>query len=117
MAKKRGADAVKFQTYKAELLHQKNLLLIGTRKKKTKNQFELFKKYDGFEIKDYRNLYSYCKKRKLTFYQLHSMRMQLILEPMVPYFKIASADITNFPLLKKIGQKKKLHFYQLAPQI
>ena len=36
---------------------------------------------------------------------------------MVPYFKIASADITNFPLLKKSRQKKKLHFYQLVPQI
>ena len=33
------------------------------------------------------------------------------LEPMVQYFKIASADITNFPLLKKVGQKKKITYY------
>ena len=119
MAKKGGADAVKFQTYKAELLASKNSPAYwDTKKEKTKNQFELFKKYDGFEIKDYKNLHSYCKKKKIDFLSTPFDEDAVdFLEPMVPYFKIASADITNFPLLKKVGQKKKLHFYQLVPQI
>ncbi len=71
----------------------------------------MFKKYDGFEIKDYRNLYSYCKKKKIDFLSTPFDEDAVdFLEPMVPYFKIASADITNFPLLKKIGQKKKITF-------
>ena len=79
MAKKGGADGVKFQTYKAELLASKNSPAYwDTNKEKTKNQFELFKKYDKFNANDYRKLYQFCKKKILTFYQLHLMRKQLI---------------------------------------
>ena len=54
LAKEGGADAVKFQTYKAETLASKNSPAYwDTTKEKTKSQFELFKKYDCFEKKDY----------------------------------------------------------------
>ena len=112
MAKRGGADAVKFQTYKAELLASKNSPAYwDTKKEKLKNQFELFKKYDSFNFKDYKNLYKYCVKEKIDFLSTpFDERAVDFLNPMVPYFKIASADITNYPLLKKIAEKKKITF-------
>ena len=112
LAKKGGADAVKFQTYKAELLaSKKSPAYWDTKKEKTKNQFELFKKYDSFEVKDYQNLYKFSKKEKIDFLSTPFDEKAVdFLDPLVPYFKIASADITNYPLLKKIAQKKKITF-------
>ena len=112
MAKKGGADAVKFQTYKAELLASKNSPAYwDTKKEKTKNQFELFKKYDNFEIKDYQELYKFCRKKNIDFLSTPFDEKAVdFLNPMMPYFKIASADITNYPLLKKIAEKKKITF-------
>ena len=47
LAKKGGADAAKFQTYKAHLITSKYAKSYwDTKKEKTKSQFELFKKYD-----------------------------------------------------------------------
>jgi sialic acid synthase SpsE len=112
LAKKGGADAVKFQTYKAELLaSKKSPAYWDTKKEKTKNQFELFKKYDSFKVKDYQNLYKFSKKEKIDFLSTPFDEKAVdFLDPLVPYFKIASADITNYPLLKKIAQKKKITF-------
>jgi len=112
LAKKGGADAVKFQTYKAELIASKNSPAYwDTNKEKTKNQFELFKKHDSFNFKDYKNLYRFCIKKKIDFLSTPFDEEAVnFLNPMVPYFKIASADITNYPLLKKIAEKKKITF-------
>ena len=112
MAKKCGADAVKFQTYKAELLASKNSPAYwDTKKEKTRNQFELFKKYDNFEIKEYEELYKYCKKIDIDFLSTPFDEKAVdFLDPIVSYFKIASADITNYPLLRKIAKKKKNNF-------
>ena len=112
MAKKGGASAVKFQTYKAELLASKNSPAYwDTKKEKTRNQLELFKKYDLFGKKEYYKLYNYCKKLKIDFLSTPFDEASVdLLNPLVPYFKIASSDITNYPLLKKIAQKKKIVF-------
>ena len=62
MAKKGGADAVKFQTYKAELLASKTLCLLGYKKEKTRNQFELFKNMTTLKLKNMRNYINIAKK-------------------------------------------------------
>ncbi len=111
-AKSAGANAVKFQTYKANLLASKNSPAYwDLKKEKTKNQYELFKKFDSFDQKEYKILSKYCIKKKIDFlstpFDLPSVDF---LNPLVPYFKIASADITNLPLLEKIGKKRKIIF-------
>ena len=99
LAKKSGADAVKFQTYKAELLASKSSPAYwDTKKEKTKNQYELFKKYDVFGKEDYNQLYQFCKKEKIDFLSTPFDEKSVdFLVSMVPYFKIASSDITNYP--------------------
>ena len=70
MAKKGGAHSVKFQTYKANLLASKySPAYWNTKKEKTKNQYELFKKYDSFGLNEYIILYRYCKKLNIDFYK------------------------------------------------
>ena len=47
LAKEGGADAAKFQSYKAETLASKNSPAYwDTNKESTRSQYELFKKYD-----------------------------------------------------------------------
>ena len=59
-AAKGGADAVKFQTYKAETLAtKKSPAYWDTKKEKTKSQFKLFKKFDKFEKAHYKKLYDF----------------------------------------------------------
>ena len=108
-AKQAGADAAKFQSYKAELITSKNSPSYwDTSKEKTKNQFNLFKKYDLFNETDYIKLYKYCKSLKIDFASTPFDHDAVdMLDPLVPYFKISSSDITNYPLLEKIASKKK----------
>ena len=109
LAKKGGADAAKFQTYKAELITSKFAKgQWDTKKEKTKSQFQLFKKYDLFEKKHYQELSDYCKKIKIEFmstpFDIEAVDM---LDKLVRLYKVSSSDITNFPLLKKIASKNK----------
>jgi len=109
LAKLGGADAVKFQTYKAEnLAIQKSRYYWDIKKEKEKTQFSLFKKFDKFEKKDFIKLAKYSQTKKIVFlstpFDFNSVDF---LNPLMPFFKVASADITNFPLLEKIASKKK----------
>ena len=78
-----------------------------TTKEKSKNQYELFKKYDSFGLNEYKILYRYCKKLNIDFsstpFDLSSVDE---LNPYLKFFKVSSSDITNFPLLSKIASKK-----------
>jgi N-acetylneuraminate synthase len=104
-----GADCVKFQTYKAELLaaHESpaywDLTLEPTR-----SQLELFKKYDCFNGPDYVALAEHARLCNVAFastpFDLAAVEM---LAPLVPFYKIASADITNEQLLLACASQGK----------
>ena len=108
-AVKGGADAVKFQTYKAETLAaKKSPAYWDTTKEKTKSQFKLFKKFDKFDREHYKKLFNFCKKKKIDFSSTPFDEKSVdFLNPFLKYFKIASADINNLPLIKKIASKGK----------
>ena len=108
-AKRGGADAAKFQTYKAGLIASKfSPSYWDTSKEPTTSQYELFTKYDSFGEAEYKELAEHCRKHEIEFvstpFDLGAVDM---LNPLVRYFKIASADITNPPLLKKVAQTRK----------
>lgn len=109
LAKQGGADAAKFQTYKAGTLASKHSPSYwDTSKEATKSQYELFKKYDHFDKEDYIELAEYCRQVGIDFLSTpFDDEAVEFLSPLMPFFKIASADITNIPFLRKIASHGK----------
>ena len=105
MAVEGGADAAKFQTYKAEKLAAKESPSYwDTSKEPIRSQFELFQKFDSFEAKDYIELKHYCDQQRIDFLSTpFDADAVTLLDDLVPFFKIASADITNTPLLRQVA--------------
>jgi len=104
-----GADCVKFQTYKAASLAVRNSPAYWDRSlEPAASQFELFEKYDRFDADDYAALARHAGRCGVAFastpFDLAAVDM---LAPLVPFYKIASADITNEPLLAACGRQGK----------
>ena len=99
-----GASAVKFQTYKAELLaSKKSPAYWDTTKVQISSQYRLFKKFDKFNANHYIKLKKICDHYKVDFLSTpFDNQSAEFLNKLVKYFKIASADITNRPLIDKI---------------
>ncbi len=104
-----GANAVKFQKrslkqlYKNELLDDPNLesqgfeILVGVLKEVE------------FGEDEYRKIIEYCKEKNITFLctPWDAESVDFLEKFNVPAYKIASADMTNFPLLKYVCSKNK----------
>ncbi|NUN95971.1 MAG: N-acetylneuraminate synthase family protein [Candidatus Omnitrophica bacterium] len=104
-----GADAVKFQTYKsAKIAARDSPAYWDTTKETTRSQFELFQKFDHFGEAEYRELAEYAACIGATFFSTpFDLEAVDFLDPLVPAFKVASADITNLPLLERVAAKRK----------
>ena len=104
-----GVDAIKFQTYKASRIATRTSEAYwDTSLEPAQNQFELFSRYDDFGPEDYQLLARRCDERRILFLTT-PFDVDCIdwLDDLLPLYKVASADITNFPLLQKIAQTKK----------
>jgi len=106
-----GADAVKFQTFKAERLVSKNTQKAVYQKQNTdssESQFDMIKKLE-LDAESHKKLMVYCQKKNIMFLSspfdresidlLHDLGLQI--------FKIASGEITNLPFLRYIGALSK----------
>jgi sialic acid synthase SpsE len=109
LAREGGADAAKFQTYKADTLASKHSPAYwDTSKERTQSQHELFRKYDRFGPEDYRQLAVHCSRVGIDFLSTPFDEAAVaLLNDMMPFFKIASADLTNVPFLRQIGRTGK----------
>ncbi len=109
LAKEGGAHAAKFQSYKAEkLAAAQSPAYWDLRSEPTPNQRQLFKKYDRFGPAEYEALARHCESVNIQFCSTPFDDEAVdILDGLMPYFKIASADVTNLPLLRKVASKGK----------
>ncbi len=109
LAKKSGVDAIKFQTYKAVTLVAENSPSYwDNSKEKTKSQFKLFKKYEKFNFKHYFKLKKLSDKLGITFMTTIFDHNEIDnYDQILDVYKVSSSDITNVPLLRKVGSKKK----------
>lgn len=108
-AKRGGAHAAKFQTYKADLIAMKQSPAYWDQSEEpADSQHELFLRYDSFSSNDYQQLADHCRKVGIDFMST-PFDLQAVeeLDPIVDVFKIASADITNIPLLRRVGATGK----------
>ena len=109
LAKQGGADAVKFQSYKADTIASVHSPAYWDKEvNPIQNQHELFKKYDTFDQKEYEELFDYCKIKNIDFSSTPFDDKSVdYLEPLMPFYKISSSDITNIPFIRKISKKNK----------
>lgn len=109
IAKKAGADYVKFQTFKARTLVSVNAPKANYQKKNVKSDshYEMIKKLEmSYDM--HLKLIKYCKKKKIKFlsspFCIESFDM--LNKFKLDFIKIPSGEITNLPYLKHISQFK-----------
>ena len=106
-ASENGADAIKFQTYKAKYLAMKDSPGAWDRNDiPVETQYELFQMYDRLGENDYKELSEYSEKIGIEFLSTpFDLESADYLESYMEEYKISSSDISNIPLITKIAQK------------
>ncbi len=106
-----GADAVKFQTFKAERVISSSAPKAGYQKETTdadESQLEMVKRLELDEAAHIQ-LYQYCHDKDIQFlstpFDLESI--DLLNHLGMTIFKIPSGEITNLPYLRRIGKLGK----------
>lgn len=110
-AKRAGADYVKFQTAKPELVISTFAPKAEYQKETTgaaESQLEMCKAIH-LPLADYKSLKEYCDKVGIGFMSTPFDLVSIdVLEPLdMDYYKIPSGEITNLPYLRKIASKHR----------
>ncbi len=108
-AKEGGADAVKFQSYKAETLASKDSPSYwDTSEEPTTSQYELFKKHDSFWKDEMQELKNYCDQISIEFMSTpFDIESADFLNDMMDVYKISSSDLTNKPFIEYLCKFNK----------
>ena len=111
-ARESGADAIKFQTFKSERvvssLAKKAAYQIKNTGSADESQLEMVKKLE-LSFDDFRELQAFSKEKDIqilsTPFDLESIDFLNQLE--MPFWKLPSGEVTNYPYLVKIAQTHK----------
>lgn len=110
-AAKAGADAVKFQTFRAEALASKDAKKADYQMEtteQTESQFDMLKKLE-LTPDMHEQLIAYCAQKGIMFlstpFDIDSAHY--LEECGIAVFKIPSGEITNYPYLREIGKMGK----------
>ena len=110
-AKDAGADAVKFQAFRTEKVVTRYAEKTNYQKENTgqnESQYEMIRRLELRE-EEFIELCDYTKKKNIVFLSsaFDEESIDLLSNLGVPAFKVASGEITNFPLLRYMAEKKK----------
>src|SRR5580704_11698613 len=108
-AKTSGADAVKFQTFRADLLATRSAHKAAYQERTTPNtesQFEMLQRLE-LDSAAHRRLIDHCEKIGIQFlsspFDVQSADLLAAMD--VPIFKVPSGEITNLPFLQHLAGK------------
>jgi N,N'-diacetyllegionaminate synthase len=106
-----GANAIKFQTFKAENLVSKGADKADYQKQtsgESESQFEMIKKLE-LDVDAHKKLIKYCDEKDIMFLStpFDHDSINLLNELGLKIFKIPSGEITNLPYLRHIGSLAK----------
>ena len=106
-----GADAVKFQSFKAEVLVTASAPKANYQTQTTpaaESQLEMLRKLE-LSSEDHEALSAYCSSKGILFLStpFDEASADLLDALSVPVFKISSGDLTNTPLLTHVARKQK----------
>lgn len=109
-AKKAGADAVKFQTFIASKGVSKHAKMADYQKEnigKETSQLDMVKQLE-LSFADFVDIKEYCDEVGIQFLSTpFDYESVDFLNSIVPFFKIGSGEITNYPFLKHVAKKNK----------
>lgn len=111
VAAEAGADAVKFQTFKADKLVSRGAQKAAYQKQTTsvdESQYEMIKKLE-LDENAHRELIHHCREKQIMFLStpFDHDSIELLSNFGMPIFKIPSGEITNLPYLRHIGRLGK----------
>jgi len=111
VAVKAGADAVKFQTFKAKNLVTKSAPKAKYQKEAIQNkdsQYDMLKKLE-LDLEAHHLILEYCKKKEIIFLStpFDSESIDLLESLDFKIYKIPSGEINNLPYLRHIGSLSK----------
>lgn len=103
-----GADAVKFQTFKTELIAIKNLEMAPYQKEAVKDsssQYEMIKKLE-LSYDDFLKIKNYCQEIGIEFLSTpdEEQSLDFLISLGLKKIKIGSGEIDNVPFLRKIAK-------------
>ena len=107
-AKESQVNSIKFQTYKASKLTTKSAPKYWDDGNNNETQFDVFSKLDGLTDDNWREIFEYSKQKQIMCFStpFDTDSADLLYSLDVPAFKIASADITDIPLIEHIATKQ-----------
>jgi N-acetylneuraminate synthase len=108
-AKASGADAVKFQTFRADQLATRSAHKAAYQERTTtatESQFEMLQRLE-LDVDDHRRLIDYCRKVGIQFLSspFDEQSADLLAEMDLPLYKIPSGEITNLQFLDHVARK------------
>ena len=111
LAAEAGADAIKFQTFQAELVVSVHTPLAEYQVKSVPqgaSQLDLIRKLE-LSRDDHRRIFQRCKQKMIHFFSspFDIESIDFLDELGVDTYKIPSGEIVNLPYLRKIGEKQK----------
>ncbi len=107
-AQKAGADAVKFQTFKAERLVSKMTPMADYQKQNTGTDKPMIEMLRQLEMSDdlHDRLHKYCRRRGILFLSspFDEVSADFLYHLGLPAFKIPSGELTNLPFLRHLAK-------------
>jgi len=104
-----GVNAVKFQKRNLESIYQKQILDNPTLDSQgTEILLDVLNEVE-FSEEDFKKIIKYCEEKNITFLctPWDTPSVDFLEKNDIPAYKIASADLTNLPLIKYISRTKK----------
>lgn len=109
-AKWAGADIIKFQTWKTENVVTRTAPKVAYQKENDRQgdtQYEMLKKLE-LPYEDFLTLHTYCEKVGIEFMSTaDEYESASFLQPLQKQFKVGSAELTDWPFLRKLAAFKK----------
>lgn len=111
-AKEAGADAVKFQTFRTEKVMTRSVSMADYQKQNLRqegSQFEMVKRLE-LSYENFAQLKAHCIKVGIQFLSTPDEEESLdflVDELDLPWIKVGSGEVNNFPFLEQIGAKQR----------
>jgi N,N'-diacetyllegionaminate synthase len=110
VAKEAGADAVKFQTFKAEELCSDNKQMFTYKSQGnnvTESMLKMFKRYE-LNTSELKEIKKYSEKKKITFFSTpqNLSDLKILKKIGIPAIKVGSDDFVNLPLISEYAKTK-----------